>query len=543
MNRDTKSLSRVLSCIIAALVLGAVSGDSSLYAQRSKGISGLSDNEEYMELIRHNAELSDGIDSLTDVMNDVRNSLRYRIESDIERSPAERDSISKLIIDLEQRIFDLRDERGIVTNRINSMEQEWVLVQFNNPAAAPTADFWAMFEEAEESAIERSNKRNLIDNDSFVDELPVSDYAMLRRAHAAESEIREKIEEYMARYEILRTLSEEYMAVDNQIAADSIFNEFDIVKRQNETMENYIETLWREIIDTKQYSYSYVLEKHKEYDLLDNITDEFIDMHRDCKEYIDYYASNAIMHYAVGHPRLLNSELNIANAMGYSEAADSLNMVRNTVSMPEYRIDALNLEERLFLDFEPIVFDKVTYYNNSNPIPQLKVYDRGTIYRILLGRFRSMQNLSIFKGVRPLFIIREGDYYHYYAGGYATLAEADEAALMLRNKGFKAPQVCRWENGEMTNITKEAENAPKDKTAVEEPVSNVRYIVEIEADTLESDVRTTIEATTPGKRITRAGNKFVVGTFVQRSDADVLVDALKAMFEDMNVSARELVIG
>jgi hypothetical protein len=95
----------------------------------------------------------------------------------------------------------------------------------------------------------------------------------------------------------------------------------------------------------------------------------------------------------------------------------------------------------------------------------------------------------------------------------------------------------------MTNITKEAENAPKDKPAVEEPVSNVRYIVEIEADTLESDVRTTIEATTPGKRITRAGNKFVVGTFVQRSDADVLVDALKAMFEDMNVSARELVIG
>ncbi|MBR5205830.1 MAG: hypothetical protein IKW52_01535 [Alistipes sp.] len=527
----------ITSCV--ALIIGATTSNYSLIAQRPMGIAGLADNTEYQELMRHNSELSDSIDSLTYVMNDVRNNLRDRWDSGVERTSEQRDSISKLIIGLEQRIFDLRDERGIVTNRINSIEQEWVLSQFNNPSPTPVEDSWA--DPIEESVVVATNYRNLIDNSCFTEEMSAADYTMLRRAHAAESEISEKIAEYLSRHESMRNVAEEYMTTDSEVTADSLYTAFETLKQHNEAMNNYIEALWHEIIDTKQYSFSYVLEKKQQHELLDRMTEEFAAMQRAYGDYEDYYASNAIMHYAIGHPTLLDTELSIARAMDISAAADSLSTVAKSLQMPEYRIEDIELEIRLFIDYEPIIFGKTSFYNNTNPIPQLKVYERGTIYRILLGRFRSMQNLTIFKGVQPLYIVREDNMYSYYAGGYATLTEADEAAQMLRNKGFRAPQVCRWEDGTMTNLTKEAEGGEsKDKPAETTANDNVRYMVEIASDSISGDVQATIEAVAPGKRISRAGNKFVVGPFVERSEANTLVDSLKAMFEELEVTTKEI---
>lgn len=527
----------ITSCV--ALVIGATTSNYSLMAQRPMGIAGLADNTEYQELMRHNSELSNSIDSLTNVMNDVRNNLRDSLDSNTELTPEQRDSISNLIIGLEQRIFDLRDERGIVTNRINSIEQEWVLSQFNSPNSTPVEDNWAT--PIEESVVVATNYRNLIDNSCFTEELSAADYTMLRRAHAAESEIGEKIAEYLSRHEAIRNVAEEYMTTDSEVTADSLYTVFEELKQHNNAMDNYIEALWHEIIDTKQYSFSYILEKQQQHELLDRMTNEFAAMQREYGDYEDYYVSNAIMHYAVGHPMLLDTELSIARAMDLSAAQDSLSMVAKSLQMPDYRLEDIELERRLFIDYEPIIFGKTSFYNNTNPIPQLKVYERGTIYRILLGRFRAMQNLTIFKGVQPLYIVREDNMYSYYAGGYATLTEADEAAQMLRNKGFRAPQVCRWEDGVMTNLTKEAESGEsKDKPAETTANENVRYMVEIATDSISGDVQTTIEAVAPGKRISRAGNKFVIGPFVERSEANTLVDSLEAMFEDLEVTTKEI---
>lgn len=532
-------LAKLIIATCVALLASVTTKDYLLSAQQPTGIAGLADDEEYMELMRHNDELTNSIDSLTDIISAVRIDLREKINSGVERTAAEKDSISTLIINLEQHIFDLRDERGMIASRINSMEQEWVVVQFNAPEMAYVVDSWAIKEEEEDAPIVMTNYRNLIDNNCFTDEMSSYDLNMLRRAHAAETEICVQIEQYLNHYDQLRAISEEYMTTNDEAHADTLFNKFVALKKENNALDLYIETLWHEIIDTKQYSYSYVLEKQQQLGLLDRMTEEFAKMQRQYVDYEDYYASNSIMHYATGHPTLLDTELSIARSMGLSEAVDSLSGVQNTLRMPEYRLEDLTLERRTFIDYEPIVFGKTTYYNNSNPIPKLKIYEYGTVYRILLGRFRSMQNLSIFKGVRPLYIDRDETHYNYYTGGFATLTEADEAAQKLRDKGFRAPQVCRWENGLMTNITKEAENGDRPKES-SEPTSNVRYIVEITAESISPEIQATIDAVTPGKRISRAGNKFVVGTFVESSEANSLVDALAAMFTDLEVELNEI---
>ena len=105
-------------------------------------------------------------------------------------------------------------------------------------------------------------------------------------------------------------------------------------------------------------------------------------------------------------------------------------------------------------------------------MPELRIFERGTIYRILLGTFRSKQPMTLFKGVQPLFIAENDDEtYSYYAGGFATLAEAEEAQLFLKEKGFRAPEVCRWENGEMINLT-EAEESGEALPFVRQPCSS-----------------------------------------------------------------------
>ena len=531
-------LSKLILSTFVALTFGAATMDCSLSAQRPTGNAALAENNaEYKELLRYNSILSENIDSLTSVMNDVRNDMRDKQNSGVERTPAERDSISKLIFDLEQHIFDLRDERGTITHHLNSMEQEWAMTQLFEPHGAFIVDFWATKEEM--TSDEVTNRSNMIDNSCFVNNLTSDDYSMLRRAHAAENDIREKIEEYLTRYENMRTIADEYMKTDSETVAYTLMEQFEMLRKQNDEVDDDIEALWHEIVDTKQYSYSYILEVYQHNELLDRITDDFAAMHRAYGENEGYYASNAIMHYALGHPVLADTELRVAYTMGLYEAADSLTAVRATHQVPEYRLENLKIERRNFIDYEPIVFGKTSYYNNANPIPQLKVYEYGSIYRILLGSFRSMQNLTVFKGVRPLYIVRENNLYRYYAGGYATRAEADEAEQMLRDKGFRGPQICYWEDGVMTNLSKVDEERPKEAAAAE-PESDLRYIVEISADSLGSEIEATIEAVAPGKRISRAGNKFVIGTFIRRSEANSLVEALTAMFTDLEVSIGEI---
>lgn len=246
------------------------------------------------------------------------------------------------------------------------------------------------------------------------------------------------------------------------------------------------------------------------------------------------------MRYIVGRPTLLGHEIEFAREMELMEAADSLSGVRDNLNLADYRLEPIKVERRLFLDFAPIVVGRTNYYNSANPLPELRIFERGTIYRILLGTFRSKQPMTLFKGVQPLFISENDDEtYSYYAGGFATLAEAEEAQLFLKEKGFRAPEVCRWENGEMINLT-EAEESNEEGEKVDMPVVGMRYMVEIEAEMLTDEMRNTINQTTPGKMVSRADGRFVVGTFTSRSEADMLLTTLIDQHPDIQVTLKEI---
>lgn len=503
------------------------------------GLKELMDNEEYASLMRDSEALVAREDSISRLVNEARSHFAAMRDTLSDQS-IDRENYANYILDLEQQIFELRSRRGAITNRINLMEQEWVLAQLSTPTTQP--DTLPQVEESPaEEPQQRVTRRYLTDNDCFSLELDPIDYADLRRAQQEESEMESLVKKYTTTYSILRKTREEYLAADNENTANELFDRFNNIQKQLDDLDTEMHFRWNHILDTKYYAYGYLLEKRHRYDLLDKAAADFSAMQQECARNDGLYSSDDLMHYAIGRPTLLEHEIEFARDMDFVEAADSLQMVRDSLLTPNYKLEPLTLERRLFIDYRPITVGRSNFYNSSNPVEKLKVYERGTIYRILLGKFRTKQPMTLFKGVQPLMIDynKEEELYYYYVGGFATRLEADEAQLFLLEKGFKAPEICRWHNGEMINIT-QSEEHDQSRETIDIPVVGTRYVVHIASDTLDDDVRKIIGDTAAGKMITRTGNGFVVGTFASRQEADLLISALTESHPMLSASIAEI---
>lgn len=486
-------------------------------------IDELNVNPEYVELQERDRVLVAKEDSVSMVMNETRAQFRAYTDSlsneGLTPTPEEFSAFSDRILDLEQQIFDIRTMRGDIIARINELEQEWVLAQMNAPIEEPE-----VVEEPAEEVVELPLYRNLVDNHCIKDVLYAEDYVELCQAQNEDAAMDSLVEEYKATYDRMNSVAESYRTIDNEAEAEVLFAEFASLKAKAELQAMEIESRWNHILDTKYYAYGYLLERDHHYDLLDKSSAEFADMRRECSREAGYYATDALMNYALGRPTLRNFEYEFARAMELNEAADSIAMLQREPREVKYRLEPLHLERRLFIDYQPIAIGRSNFYKETNPIPELKIYERGTIYRILLGEFRSKQPMTLFKGVQPLYITRndEGNYV-YYAGGFATRRDADDAQLFLKEKGFKAPEICRWQNGAMVNVT----TAERDNDGrVVNAVSGTRYMIKISAESLTDDVRTIIKSEAPRQSISKETTGFMIGSFDSRDEVEILTSLL-----------------
>ena len=114
-------------------------------------------------------------------------------------------------------------------------------------------------------------------------------------------------------------------------------------------------------------------------------------------------------------------------------------------------------------------------------------------------------------------------YYIYYAGGFATRLEADEAQLFLKEKGFKSPEICRWQDDTMENLTAVAED---DDSTDDAPLVGMHYMIKIATDVLSEELNALLKTEAPNKRISKINNSFTVGTFDNRDEAELLMTLL-----------------
>lgn len=484
-------------------------------------IAGLESNEKYMSLLRDDLQLQIREDSLMNEMGVLRERFR--------RSDGAGAIDPNAILSLENQVFDIRNRRGQISAQVNAIEQDWVL---NNMGAAVEAE--AASSEISEIVIPESSKvRNLIYNLPFGRNLPKEDYAELKHAQNRELLAARIAGEYRVLYDSLVETAAAYAAATTEEAGGRLFAKYGTTERMAGVLADSLTSVWSNVLDNKSYAYGYLLERLEREDLLEAGERYFAARRGDAAAEYGRYVSDALTDYCMQRTAMVEYEAAIAEAFGLGAAADSLRSVLRDGAAFDYRLPAVAVEERLFLDYAPIQFASPAVYSAKNPIPECRVFERGTIYRILLGTFWSKQAVSLFRGAYPLSFAPMNGKHLYFAGGFETRAAAEEAAAMLRKQGFKRPEVVVWRDGEYRNLATDPE-----------PDAGPSFRVEISGvQTLPETVRAVIAEHAAGYELTRVGDSgFVVGTFTERSAAETLADALRAAGGGMEIKVGEMAV-
>lgn len=511
--------------IVTMLLLGTLFSVSTFAValNDNPNMQELSENSEYTALMEQNRGLSSQADSINRLLTERRLALHNNTDGNLETLRAE-------IISLEQQAHDISIEQGAVARRIGIIEQniimDKILSQQQHVVVGEVLD--DSIDESTTNAV-----ANLIDNECFKRDLSAADYAELQKAQREESEMLTYADEYHKTYNRLLEVADGYAKADRASVATPLYEEYETLSAKLKELDAEMHKMWNHILDTKYFAMSYILEKAHRYDILDRASANYQTMQQTCAERDGQYSSDALMRYAIGRNTLLSYEIEFARDMRLKPAQDSLRQVKERYVQPYYSNKPIMVEYREFMDYAPIKIGRTNFYDDSNPLPELQIFEKGTIYRILLGKFRTKQTMTLFKGVQPMSIYRDSDgMYCYYAGGYADESEARDAQQFLKDKGFKNPELYCWEDGQMQLVTAKAK--------VQESVaSNVRYMVVIKATSLDSNVRQIINREAPGKIVSRSGGNYAVGMFTERGEADSLLTSLSEAYPTLEMTITE----
>ncbi len=483
-------------------------------------IAGLEGNEEYMTLLREDAQLQLRDDSVSIAVEQARRELRD--------NPAERQRLSQVILQLENRIFEIRNAKGRVADRINTIEQDWVLA---NLSKGGSVQVQAPVQSAIPEVPESQKRRNLVDNLYFRNELSAEDYAALRKAQQQEFVAVDYVNRYAANYQTIREIADSYAQATTESEALELYGKYTTLQGLNKVLSDSLATTWNAIFDNKSYAYGYLLEKLGKDELLAREEEQLSAAARQLTAIQEQVSSEALADYLLRKRVLTEYEMSVADVLTLAAAKDSLKGVAAQLAAVEVRMPKIEVVERNFLDYDSIRFSVAQQYTYQHPIPECRIYARGTIYRLLLGVFNSKRAASTFRGAYPLsYLVDEAGKWNYYAGGYATREEAEQAQKMLKTRGFARPEIVVWNDGELSNFSRDAEAA------------TINYRIEISgAETLSDEIKELIKTDAEGRELSRVGQQlFVIGAFDDRGVAEQLAATIREKDSALEIKVAEI---
>lgn len=508
---------RVVSCLAVVLCASAAELAAQEIAPR---IAGLETHAEYMSLLREDARLQMREDSVARAMDRVRVRLREH--------PEERQRLAQDILDCEARIFEIRNTKGRLIDRINTIEQEWVLSNLDAGDAVQAAGG----ADARRAVPDSLKVRNLIDNVYFREHLPAVDYAALRKAQQLERIAVDYVNRYFSNYGDIAALAERYAAVPTEQEALEVYGRYEELRRSNGALADSLAGVWNYVFDNKSYAYGYLLDGLGEDEVLGRGEEQFSEAARRMADLRGRTASDAVADYFLRKRVLVDYETAVAEVLRLDAARDSLRGVAGQLSAIDFRLPAVRVEERLFLEYDSIAFSATPKYTYQHPIPECRVYPRGTMYRILLGTFNTKRAAATFKGAYPLsYEIDEDGKWRYFAGGFASREEADAAQKQMKARGFLRPEVVVWEDGVYRNLSREPQDG-----------AQAAYRVEIVSEQpLSEEVKEAIVSTADGRELSRVGQQlFVVGVFELKEDAERVAAAAEHVAPGLEIKVAEV---
>ena len=509
---------RKIIYVLGAVVMAA----GALRAQQpavEPRIAGLESNEEYMSLLREDAQLQMREDSIVNAVAVLRERLR--------EESGQRQEHTREILQLENRIFEIRNAKGRLIDRINTIEQEWVLANLDGAVQTPATSG----DGAVVSIPDSVKVRNLVDNLYFREHLAEADYAALCKAQRLESAARDYADRYFANHATLTELAESYAAVQTEAEAMEIYERLTALQGINRQLADSLSEVWNYIFDNKNYAYGYILDELNSEEILAREEEELARASRQLTGLSGTTASDAVADYFLRKRVIADYEVAVAEVLGLDAARDSLRGAAEQLAAVDFRLPRVEVAERYFLDYDSVAFSSKPKYTYQNPIPECKVYANGTIYRILLGTFNTKRAAATFRGAYPLFYLINADgKWCYYTGGFASLEEAEAAQKILKEHGFLRPEIVVWVDGAERNLSRDPE------------AMNVTYRVEITgAEALPEAAKQVIAETAAGHELSRVGQQlFVVAGFTERTTADRLAEALRMADGSLEINVVEV---
>ena len=501
------------------VTLFAVALSTGLQGQQvTARVAGLESNAKYMSLLEQEQRLHRTEDSVVQVINDTRKLFTA------ETTDSEKEQLGTKILQLEKELFEIRNQQGVTANEIGAIEQDFILKNLNgtaeNPAAAGTP-----------APAGGKQTPNLVYNVYFKENLSEQDYKALRHAQELEPLPLKLLGTYLENYRKADSLATLYDTTANKTLAEETYAQLESIGSLNRALSDSLSHVWNYIYDNKTYAYNYLLDKMGEEKVLAREEEALSEASRQLSALQGETASDAVADYFLRKRVVVDYEAAVAGVLALDAARDSLRGVAAQLESIDYRLPRIEVAERYFLDYDSVAFSSKPVYTYQNPIPECRVYANGTIYRILLGTFNTKRAAATFRGAYPLFyLINDEGKWCYYAGGFATLAEAEAAQALLKKRGFVRPEIVVWTDGTARNLSLDPEAA------------KVTYRVEITGtDALSDEVKGVIAATGEGYELSRVGSQlFVVGAFDDKAVADRLAESIRQTDAALEVKVAEI---
>ncbi len=485
---------------ITALLLG-LTISYTLSAQSVKPrIEELKDNEQYMALLEKGLELQLQENNIIKSIDSLR--------SCYQSAPSE--EVQQQIISNEGELFSLRAQKVTTANGINQIEQQWAVSNIGVVKSIPikqSVDF-------ESENIDKFSKSTIIK-----EKLPPVDLNNLVRSENMEELIDGYYNRYMANYQEMVSLSDFYSETDNEQEANSALINFDSLNLENIKISKSLSESWSFIYDNKAFAYNILLETLDMKDILSSGAEIMNRALGEISSQAGTVASDEIITYRAQHRALVEYEQLVAEAIKLPVIALSRKNLAEELQQLQTELAPVSITKRLFMDFADAEIHSPSKYNAKNPIPEMKIYKNGTIYRILVGGFNNKQPVSTFRGAYPVAYHRDyRNLWCYYIGGYATKAEAEEAQKQLKKHGFRRPEVVRWKDGAARNITKE----PLDEsTQLKVEITNL--------ESLDEDIREAILNIASSVEISRVADKYIITPIEEMITAEQLTSKIKEL--------------
>ena len=272
-------------------------------------VAGLESNKEYMTLLQQDKRLHAVEDSVQKVITETR-----RLFAADSGNSDKREQYRNEIIRLEKELFEVRDSVGIVSSKINRIEQDFILNNMGKTAVVIT----------ETSAADSQNqKKNLVYNSYFKENLGTQDYETLIRSQQKEVEVQKIIDKYIQNYDTLVALSNSYaVETDKNIAFDT-YSKYKTLTAVNKRMEDSLASAWGYVYDNKTYCYNLLLDKMNRSDLLSDFENNLQNIREQVASAADSVESTVLFAYPLQKRMVLAYEKSLADILNNKAAADS----------------------------------------------------------------------------------------------------------------------------------------------------------------------------------------------------------------------------